>query len=492
MALLSGAALGLGLPRPGLCVLAWFALAPLLWLCEEAPSWKRAFTFGFLGGVGFNGTALSWVYPLCRFAGLPPVVGFLAWSALAVFLGLLWGLIGALGRAGALRRPSLAPWAWAILWTAAAAAAERWTPRLSIDFLAYTQWRHLALLQISSLAGPHALGFLIVAVNAALLGAWRASARPQATVPGAVLNASLAAALLALCWGYGLASLAARPAPPPERQFRVELLQPAIHQYQKFDEQHAQRILDGFDELLARPRAGAPALILWPETSIPRWVTTEGGLPEAAAWSRKLGSHQIVGAMVRAGGLGHNSAIHLGPDGETLGAYHKRELVPFGEYQPLGFLERFIGILAQMGGLTAGDRVQPLLQTPLGPAAVSICYEALFPRWARLDVSQGAKLFVNVTNDGWYGRTSEPYQHFEANRYRAIENRIPVLRVSNSGISGVIDPWGVVTAKLDLGERGRLDAEVPEEDPFPRRSFYARHGDWLAVLCLLATPLLLL
>ena len=110
----------------------------------------------------------------------------------------------------------------------------------------------------------------------------------------------------------------------------------------------------------------------------------------------------------------------------------------------------------------------------------------MFPRLARADAERGARFVVNVTNDGWYKDTWGPYQHFQANVYRAIENRVTVLRSGNTGISGVIDPWGVVTARLDLNERGRLDAEVPLADPFPGRSFYARHGDWFGALCLLA------
>jgi len=108
----------------------------------------------------------------------------------------------------------------------------------------------------------------------------------------------------------------------------------------------------------------------------------------------------------------------------------------------------------------------------------------MFPRWANLDASRGARLIFNLTNDGWYKNTWGPYQHFQANIYRAIENRVTVIRSGNTGISAVIDPWGVVTARLGLGERGRLDAEVPLEDFFPRRSFYARHGDWFGTLCL--------
>ena len=173
------------------------------------------------------------------------------------------------------------------------------------------------------------------------------------------------------------------------------------------------------------------------------------------------------------------------------GTYHKRELVPFGEYVPFPALRRFIGILNELGGITAGAADQGLFLTPLGPAAVTICYEAVFPRWSRYDAGRGARLIVNITNDGWYKDTWGPYQHFNTNVFRAVENRVTVIRAGNTGISAVIDPWGRTLAREDLGLRGRLDADVPLDDPFPRRSLYARAGDWLGNLTLALAAVML-
>ncbi|MDD5627794.1 MAG: apolipoprotein N-acyltransferase [Elusimicrobia bacterium] len=484
-ALLCGAATGLALPRPGLCLLAWFSLAPLFWLWRGSRDWRAAALIGWAAGFGYHGLVLYWVYSTCRFAGLPVLVGLAAWAVLAAFLALNWGLIGALGRRFAEGRPAVwRPWAWAALWTAVTFFCERWTPRLCTDLLEYTQGRHLALLQVSSLAGPHFLGFLIVAANAALEQAWAESGgRPRhaATAP----NLAAVLALLAWSWGYGVFALTQRGSVEPGPAARVELLQPAVDQYEKFDAAHATAILANFDELLAAPRAAAPILVVWPETCLP-YVVAGKGLLEPAAWGRRLGAWQIVGAVSQQGADMRNSAFLLDPAGQAAGVYHKRQLVPFGEFQPFPFLGRFVGILDQLGGLTAGAAEQPFFDTPLGRIAGSICYEAMFPRLARADAARGARLLVNVTNDGWYKDTWAPDQHFAANMCRAIEDRVTVLRSGNTGISGVIDPWGVVTARLDLNARGRLEAAVPLGDPFPSRSFYARQGDWFGALCLLA------
>ncbi|HNT98935.1 MAG TPA: apolipoprotein N-acyltransferase, partial [Elusimicrobiales bacterium] len=114
--------------------------------------------------------------------------------------------------------------------------------------------------------------------------------------------------------------------------------------------------------------------------------------------------------------------------------------------------------------------------------SAGICYESVFPYLSRVDSLKGADLLVNMTNDGWYLDTAGPHQHFAANVFRAAENRRPMLRAANNGISAFIDPWGRVTHRLDLDEPGVLSAEVsaPELPP----SFYARNGDWFGWLCL--------
>jgi apolipoprotein N-acyltransferase len=234
-------------------------------------------------------------------------------------------------------------------------------------------------------------------------------------------------------------------------------------------------------------------LVVWPETSIPRWTPRGEAVPEAARWAKAQGATHLVGIVSKEGPA--NAVQLVGPDGTVKGFYAKRELVPFGEYVPFRALfprfviDRWLTILDNFGDMSAGPKDPPLLSTPFGATAVTICYEATFPRWARRDAARGARLLVNVTNDGWYKDTWAPSEHMTMNVFRAIENRVTEIRSGNTGISAVVDPWGVVTASLPLGARGRLDADVPLGDPFPARSFYTRHGDWLGTLCLLLAAL---
>lgn len=474
-ALAAGAALALTLPKPGLCFLGWVAPGVLVYHASRAKDWRSAAALGLLFGAAFVGVALHWVFLTCRFAGMPLAASLLAWAALTVVLALNWAAFAGLGRALLGRLPDAArPWAWAILWGALEHASSRWTPRFELDFLSYTQWRHESLIQLGALAGPHALGFLVMSVNAALAGAFERRTR------AALACVLFAAGGVLFAAGYGFMELAGRP-PSPRPGATAVVLQPNVDQYRKWDERFAGDIRAGFERLLAAPVPKA-SLVVWPESALPGWLDD----PENAAWmaerARAAGAPMAVGAVAEWRGKNHNAAVLVNVEGEAAGLYAKRRLVPFGEFVPLRrFLQPFIGILAELGDFDAGDAEQPLFATPLGASAVTLCYEAMFPRLTLGDAARGARVFLNLTNDGWYKDTWAPAQHFQVNVFRAIETRAYVVRSANTGISGVIDPWGVVLASAPVMTEARLDVALPAEDPFPRRSPYARSGDWLGV-----------
>lgn len=493
---LAAGAAGAGLiamsfPRGGCWPLGWFCLAPLFVALNAGAPAGRA---GFLAGWAFNAAAFFWTFGTCRFARFSLPASALALAALSAALAVNWLAAALLGRRLTARAPrALRPWLWACAFTAVTYASERWTSRIPGDMLAYTQWPNLSLVQAGAWGGPHLLGFVVLLVNAAVAEAWSESSGHAAA------NLAACAALTGGLWAHGTCVLLQRPDQPGPTA-RVEILQPNVDQYRKWEPEFVREILDGFYDLLALPESAPPALVVWPETAIPRHVPRGVPVAEAALWAEKQRAPHLVGIIVNAenGDGAANMAQLVAADGTLAGLYAKRELVPFGEYVPLRRLvpqwviERWLKVLANFGDISAGAPDQPLLTTPFGPTAVTICYEAAFPRWARRDAARGARLLINLTNDGWYKDTWGPSQHFGMNVFRAVENRIPVLRCGNTGISGVIDPWGVVTASLPLGARGRLDADVPLTDPFPRRSFYTRHGDWFATLCLTAAALGLL
>ena len=177
-----------------------------------------------------------------------------------------------------------------------------------------------------------------------------------------------------------------------------------------------------------------------------------------------------------------NSAALIAPDGRWVARYDKIHLVPFGEYVPF---QRLLGFAHQLtrevGNFVPGARRNVF---DLGPYKVGtfICYESIFPGEIRQFAANGAQVFVNISNDEWFGHTGAPYQHLNQARMRAVENRRWLLRDTNSGITAVIDPYGRIT------ERAPRDTATALPAPFGAISattFYTRHGDWFAWLCVI-------
>lgn len=488
LAVLSGILTALCLPQASFCFLGWVSFAPLFWACRKI-SLKNTFISGVLAGFAFHAFALFWIYSTCRFAGINIGVSIIAWTALALFLGLNWGFIclSASWVSNKKSLTSLRPWIWALFW---AAWEVLWlkTPRLCMDLPSYTQYRYLSFIQIDSIFGPQGLGFIIVFFNAALADI---DFHPRMnTNPWIFRNLMIAGFLVFGTWIYGRHMMNKNL--KSQNTLQVEILQPNINQYQKWNAGSSDEIISNFETLLSSPSLHRPDLIVWPEAALPQLMTATVGatIPVVSPQSVQLGAYQVVGAVIEGLGRLYNGAYYIDLNGNIAGFYLKRELVPFGEYVPWDFLRKLIGYLDQLGNLTPGPRLPTLFETKFGKIGCTICYEAVFPNLARVEAAQGARILTNITNDGWYKDTWGPYQHFYINTFRAVENRVYVLRAANTGISAVIDPWGRIVKMLPLNTRGRLDAQIPAKDPFPFRSFYARHGDWFGLFCLMMAAVL--
>jgi apolipoprotein N-acyltransferase len=267
-------------------------------------------------------------------------------------------------------------------------------------------------------------------------------------------------------------------------------------------------------------REGA-SLIVWPEASMPFLFEED---PMRAAMVRQLARDS--GAFMLVGGdqverqrtpntkdRWFNSAFLLRPDGGVAGTYKKMQLVPFGEYVPFAHIFTFAGpIVESVDNFSAGERVDLLRfnggmeasaasassasassgtnghTAPSVALTTAICYEAVFPYLARDAVRAGSQLLTTITNDAWYGTSSAPFQHFEQASMRAIEQGRYLVRSANTGISGVVDPYGRVLARTDLFVPAAFTAEVRLLEPW---TLYARIGDAFAYACVTLTVLAL-
>ncbi len=482
LALLLGVLLATAMPPFYVLPGAMVALTGFVWLLDGAATARRAFLDGWAFGAGFSGAGLYWIANallvdaaafgwMVPFALLAIAFGFGLFAAFAACLARIWprgaGRILAFAAAWLilewLRSWILTGFPWNLLGTALAVAPE--------------------LLQTAAWGGPWLLSALVLA--AALLPALAVGApapRRRRAMFGGLL-ASLV--LLAGLFGLGAWRMAQFPATYASG-ITLRLVQPAIDQAEKWRSTLRDSHFATHIDLSLSQSAVVPDLVIWPEAAIP-WQLLADPAERARAGSVLRGDGLLLAGGVRferdAGGipLPFNSLIALDRDGDPVAFYDKRHLVPFGEYVPLRGLLPIDKMTPGAIDFISGTGPEVLALGKIPPFRPLICYEVIFPGEIQGQAARPDWL-LNITNDGWYGVSTGPYQHFQAARMRAVEQGLPLVRAANNGISGVIDPVGRVLAHLPLNAVGVLDAPLPA--PLSGPTLYARLGDWtlLAVL----------
>jgi len=476
----SGLTLALAFPRPAQAWLAWIALVPLFLVME-----RRPFRSGFAAGVGFFGLVLYWVnIVMTTYGKLNPFFSVVAYLLLIFYLALYFGTVT--WAACRLRdKLSLPPvLTLPILW----AALELLRAYLVTGFpwasLGYSQQNVLSMIQSADLFGVYGLSLLLVACNAALAGIILTS-RPGAREWGPWAAAALVGLLVLANWGYGLFRLKGEPV-AREASLDVALIQGNIDQALKWQPGMREATVDKYVSLSLEANRQRPAdLIVWPEAATPFYLQDEGPLArEVIDLPRRVDAYLLTGSpayeTVNLQRKSLNSAFLLSERGKVLGRSDKVHLVPFGEYVPMAPLLPFVDKLVEgIGDFTPGSIVPlPMNGHQLG---VLVCYEVIFPELAREWVREGSDLLVNITNDAWFGRSSAPFQHLSMARFRAIENRVWMVRAANTGITAIIDPTGRIVAQTPIFETGFLNGTVGLG---ARTTLYTRLGDVLPVACL--------
>lgn len=487
--------------------LAPFNLFPLLWLTMPVLVWlidgaiahpgRRglarlmpaalvgwAFGFGyFLAGLWWIGAAF--LVDADDFAWLLPFAVLILPAGLALF----WGLGAAAARA-----------AWGTGWSrilvfAAAMSAAEWLRGHVLTGLPWNAFGYALtptpmMMQSASAVGLWGLtlaAFVIFAAPAALAGVRK----------GGLAFVACAAGLLALHLGFGALRLAAANDASVEG-VSLRLVQPSLDQSEKWQVANEEAIVRRYLDLSdggagAEGRGLTATLLIWPESAFPFLLTQRPEVLAAIAALLPPGTTLITGAARAEPGVERvtaatpvfNSIYVIDDAGGITAAYDKVHLVPFGEYLPVRPLFDALGIrqlITLPGGFEAGNRRMTLHLDSAPPMGPLICYEAIFPSEA-VDGENRPKWMLNLTNDGWFGVTPGPYQHFAQARLRTVEEGLPLVRVANSGITAIVDAYGRVRGSLGLGEVAVLDGELPAGlPPTP----YARFGDWVFLLLLVA------
>src|SRR6195256_4061046 len=474
----------------------------LVWLIDGAAAgrWRgvpAAAMSGFWFGLGYFVPGLYWIgYAFLvdapTFAWLMPfaVLGLPAYLALFTALGF------------ALARLMWTRDASRVIALAVSLTLSEWLRGHALtgfpwNAFGYALTEPLALAQTASLIGLWGMTFLSVAIFASpavLIDGKSAGRRPWAA-PAAAL------ALLAAMGIFGAVRLSLLPA-KMVADVKLRIMQPNLQQDVKFNYAAKAEVMQKY--LTLSDRASGPQstgvrdanILIWPESAFPFFLTREADAMAQIAELLPKGTTLITGA-VRAPDLppgvkvtrAYNSIYVIDHDGSVLSVYDKLHLVPFGQYLPFqDWMEKlgFVQLTKVQGGFIAGTR-RRAMEIPDAPRALPlICYEVAFPgSVATRDDRPG--WIVNLTNDGWFGISTGPYQHLQQARLRAIEEGLPLVRAANTGISAVIDPSGRIVARLGLGIEGVLDASLPAALP---PTVYARLRDIPAAVILAAALLL--
>jgi len=489
-------------------IFAWFGLVPLLWAIlsptqiESPRPMRRAFLLSYVCGFLWYCGNCYWVRDtMSRYGDMPPLAPTSLLIAFSLVLGLYFGVFGLsvmlVRRATGSARLALA--AVPVLWTALELAAARITS-VPWDQLGYSQVDNGLINGLAPWTGVYGISFALVAVNSLVAGSLVLSGRRERFASGAV-------GVLLLIVGWAGVFLSGPNAPSSatavliqpnldvgsEDAWPVAEWQRHMDQFVKLAEEQCKTYIAGIPqtgapagEIVCPPYPTHPDLVAWPESPAPFAEQDPRFQQGMASIARTVQAPLVVGSVGMDASpqdqtwRDYNSAMIVGADGVRIGRYDKIHLVPFGEYIPfkdlLFFAHKLTGRVAEF---TRGKE-REVFHLNGHRYGVFICYEAVFADEVRQFARLGAEVLVNISDDGWYGDTSAPWQHLNMARMRAIENRRWVLRDTNNGVTAAIDPYGRVRQSIPRHRTDALPALYGFRDDI---TFYTEYGDVFAWAC---------
>jgi apolipoprotein N-acyltransferase len=495
---------------PWRSIFAWFALVPLIaavlsreTLASPRPL-RRAFLLGYVCGVLWYAGNCYWIYDtMYIYGGLPAWASALMLAGFSLVLGLYFGIFT---WAVMLVRRATSSLRWALaaapfLWVALELAAARITS-VPWDQLGYSQVDNTLLTHLAPWTGVYGISFVLIAGNALIAGGLLIDycrVRRITGITGVLLACGLTAGVLV-------------PPPNPAATATAVLIQPNLNVgsnnlwsdpvWNQHIAQFAQLAHHACGAYIAGiPQTGAPhaeipcagnsanpGLVVWPESPAPFFEQDPRFENAMSAIAQQVHAPLIVNAIgtdfssAQGESKDYVSAVVFNAQGQRVGRYDKIHLVPFGEYIPFHQVFFFAHKLAGVVPNFTHGKVRKVFLLDGHRYGIFICYEAVFADEVRQFTRLGAQVLVNISDDGWYGDTSAPWQHLNMARMRAIENRRWLLRDTNNGVTASIDPYGRVRQSIPRHQVGALAAQFGFRDDI---TFYTAYGDVFAWICAL-------
>ena len=490
---LSGVLLFLAFPDYDFHLFAWIALVPFLLTVRGRKAWQAFLIGGFTGLIFFVGMA-TWIL---KSPDVTKGAGILFYLYSSFYFGLFALFLSLILRK---RLPLVvtAPSLW---------VAFEYL-RCNVSFLSlpwallgHSQYSNLPLIQMASFTGVYGVSFFVILANAAiadLLTHWRDKrAHRLAPSPSGLKHSPyyrglLVFTLILVLWVPGWVSLHQHPY---GKTLSVAVVQGNFPQGVKWNREYREKIISRYENLTEEVSKWSPHLIVWPEAATPGLVLMDITLfQRMVSMVRRINTYFIIGSaeypkfdnVLAKKKKSGNTVLFFGPEGKIIGQYIKIRLVPFGEYVPLEHVIQWPEFVVAKGTNShiAGTeyKIFGLRGTSFGTL---ICWETIFPDLPRRFVNEGAEFLINVSNEAWFGKNCFPYQFLSISVFRAVENRINLVRATNTGVSCFIDPYGRVTDRVTNGGEDIFVAGTARKEISisPPGTFYTRYGDVFAYGC---------
>lgn len=473
------------LPYRHFSFLAWIALVPFL-IAIHHKSKKRSFFLGWFCGFLFFLGSMHWFFYLANWFGWIAVVGVVLFF---IYLGLYLGLFGIVNSLLSEKNILLKNIGLACGWIVLEYIRAKLFSGFDWGSLGHTQYRELPLIQMADITGVFGISFLIILVNLYFKEIFiltvnqdgKPVSKKYLTRLGLIVWTFLCLTVL-----YGYCRL--HQSWEGKEKLRVSVIQGNISQDQKWAEITWPNLLMKHMALTQNALASKPDLIIWPETSVPGiYEMNDPMWQKLSDFVRDIKVPVLVGLIEKDRDDYYNSAFLISADGKVAAKYRKMHLVPFGEFFPFRSILGSVADMLDIGDFTSGKNFTKFsLNATDNKFSVLICFEDTLSALARKFVQQGSGLFINMTNDAWFGDTYASVMHLQNAVFRTVENRRTLIRAANTGLSCFIDAKGNIRKVVQDQMRKATFVEGISTDTVyfsEGKTFYTKYGDVFAYLC---------